>query len=58
MAVSDLRELDINDLLGQKTTKPIQSLLNKNINRKVVLVTGAGGSIGGGADNFKPKILF
>jgi FlaA1/EpsC-like NDP-sugar epimerase len=43
---SDLRELDIEDLLGRDPVAPIQELLTKNIKGKVVLVTGAGGSIG------------
>ena len=44
--VSDLRELDIDDLLGREPVAPTHSLLTKNITNKVVLVTGAGGSIG------------
>ncbi len=44
--VSDLRELDIDDLLGREPVAPNYSLLTKNITGKVVLVTGAGGSIG------------
>ena len=42
----DLRELDIEDLLGRDPVEPNDSLIRKNINDKVVLVTGAGGSIG------------
>jgi FlaA1/EpsC-like NDP-sugar epimerase len=44
--VSDLRELDIDDLLGRDPVAPDTQLLAKNIAGKVVLVTGAGGSIG------------
>jgi FlaA1/EpsC-like NDP-sugar epimerase len=44
--VSDLKELDIEDLLGREQVAPDSSLLAKNIAGKVVLVTGAGGSIG------------
>lgn len=44
--LSDVRELDIDDLLGRETVKPDEDLLNRNINNKIVLVTGAGGSIG------------
>lgn len=44
--VSDLRELDIDDLLGREPVIPSQILLRKNILGKVVMVTGAGGSIG------------
>ena len=43
---SDLRELDIEDLLGRDAVPPDPSLFEKNIRGKVVLVTGAGGSIG------------
>jgi FlaA1/EpsC-like NDP-sugar epimerase len=46
VSVSDLRELDIDDLLGREPVAPDLALLNKNIAGKVVLVTGAGGSIG------------
>ncbi len=44
--ISDLRELDIDDLLGREPVGPNHILLTKNIVGKVVLVTGAGGSIG------------
>jgi FlaA1/EpsC-like NDP-sugar epimerase len=44
--VSDLRELDIEDLLGRDPVPPSRALLAKNITGKVVMVTGAGGSIG------------
>ncbi|MDR9836127.1 polysaccharide biosynthesis protein [Herbaspirillum huttiense] len=46
VSVSDLRELDIDDLLGREPVMPNHLLLAKNITGKVVLVTGAGGSIG------------
>ena len=46
ISVSDLRELDIDDLLGREPVMPNHILLAKNIAGKVVLVTGAGGSIG------------
>jgi FlaA1/EpsC-like NDP-sugar epimerase len=44
--VSDLRELDIEDLLGRDPVPPNPLMLGKNITSKVVMVTGAGGSIG------------
>ena len=44
--VSDVLELDIDDLLGRESVIPNQILLSKNITKKIVLVTGAGGSIG------------
>ena len=46
VSIADLRELDIDDLLGRESVTPNQILLGKNIVNKVVLVTGAGGSIG------------
>ena len=44
--VSDIREVDIADLLGREAVEPIKDLLEANITNKVVMVTGAGGSIG------------
>lgn len=46
VSIADLRELDVDDLLGREPVKPNHILLAKNILNKVVLVTGAGGSIG------------
>jgi len=46
ISVSDLKTLDITDLLGREATIPQEELLIKNIKSKVVMVTGAGGSIG------------
>ena len=46
VTISDLRELDIDDLLGREAVIPNQILLAKNISGKIVMVTGAGGSIG------------
>ena len=44
--VSELKEVDISDLLGRLEVEASQELLDKNIKDKVVLITGAGGSIG------------
>lgn len=44
--VSDLREVAIDDLLGRNRVSPDRDLIRKNIVGRVVLVTGAGGSIG------------
>eukprot|EP00456_Euglypha_rotunda_P001405 TRINITY_DN1025_c0_g1_i19.p1 TRINITY_DN1025_c0_g1~~TRINITY_DN1025_c0_g1_i19.p1 ORF type:complete len:552 (+),score=44.93 TRINITY_DN1025_c0_g1_i19:966-2621(+) len=44
--VHDLLEVDIEDLLGRDPVSPVSDLLSKNIHNQVVLVTGAGGSIG------------
>ncbi len=41
-----VRELDVMDLLGRDPVAPNPVLLCKNITNKVVVVTGAGGSIG------------
>lgn len=46
LSLSDVRELDIDDLLGREPVKPNGLLLNLNTHHKTVLVTGAGGSIG------------
>ena len=46
ITVSDIKDLNIDDLLSREQVKPDIVLLNKNINSKTVLVTGAGGSIG------------
>jgi len=44
--VDDIREVGARDLLGRDPVGPDDQLLNANVNNKVVLVTGAGGSIG------------
>ena len=44
--VSDIQEVDIIDLLGRDPVPPVPELLAKNIQNKMVMVTGAGGSIG------------
>jgi len=44
--IQDLLEVDVSELLGREPVKPNINLLEKNIFKKVVLVTGAGGSIG------------
>ena len=44
--VQDIREIDIADLLGRQSVPPDPDLMRKNIEGRVVMVTGAGGSIG------------
>ena len=44
--VQDFRELDIEDLLGRDPVPPRADLLAQDIAGRVVMVTGAGGSIG------------
>ncbi len=46
VSVNDLRDLDIEDLLGRESVIPDETLLAHKIAGKTVLVTGAGGSIG------------
>ena len=46
ISMNDLKELDIDDLLGREPVNPDITLLHKNTQDKTVLVTGAGGSIG------------
>jgi FlaA1/EpsC-like NDP-sugar epimerase len=47
VSFSDIRELDIEDLLGREPVVPNELLFGRTIVGKTVLVTGAGGSIGG-----------
>lgn len=46
VAVTDLRPVDVVDLLGRDPVPPISALLTRNISDKSILVTGAGGSVG------------
>jgi len=61
VTLTDIKELDINDVLNREPVPPKQELLNKNIKDQVVLVTGAGGSIGSELCRqiikIKPKVL-
>jgi FlaA1/EpsC-like NDP-sugar epimerase len=44
--VSDLRPIDVEDLLGRDPVSPDLELLTAQVHSKVVMITGAGGSIG------------
>lgn len=44
--VQDIREVDIEDLLGRDAVAPDEDLLDRCIKGRTVMVTGAGGSIG------------
>jgi FlaA1/EpsC-like NDP-sugar epimerase len=61
ISIGDLREVNIKDLLGRDVVKPNEQLLGKNITNKIVVVTGAGGSIGSELCRqivfLKPKVL-
>lgn len=45
-SISDIREVDVADLLGRDPVPPQPSLFAHSISGRAVLVTGAGGSIG------------
>ncbi|RXZ65075.1 polysaccharide biosynthesis protein [Pelagerythrobacter rhizovicinus] len=47
VSVSDLRNVSIDDLLGRDPVRPNELLIGKTVTAKRVMVTGAGGSIGG-----------
>jgi len=59
--VSQIRDVDINDLLGRKTVQLDLDLIEVFAKNKTILVTGAGGSIGSEmcrqVCNFNPKLL-
>lgn len=44
--ISQLREIDIDDLLGRSTVPAVESLIGPMIENRSILVSGAGGSIG------------
>jgi len=45
-SVNQIRDVDLDDLLGREPVPPHPELLDRCITQKVVMVTGAGGSIG------------
>ena len=47
VTLQDFQELDVEDLLGRTPVAPDRTLLASNLANKAVLVSGAGGSIGG-----------
>ncbi len=61
MRVSQIRDVDINDLLGREAIQLDLDLIEEFLKEKVILVTGAGGSIGSEMSrqvcNFKPTLL-
>lgn len=46
VTIEDIREVGIEDLLGRDPVPPFEDLISSCVDGKVVLVTGAGGSIG------------
>jgi len=45
-SITELNDLEMDELLGRMQVDPFQELMMKNISSKTILVTGAGGSIG------------
>ena len=46
VTVRDIRELDVEDLLGRAPVKPQTEMVSSRLRDQTILVTGAGGSIG------------
>lgn len=46
VTLAAIRDLEIDDLLGRDPVAPNNSLIDKAVRNKVIMVTGAGGSIG------------
>lgn len=44
--INDIRDLEIEDLLGREPVRPDTAIVAESLYQKVVMVTGAGGSIG------------
>jgi FlaA1/EpsC-like NDP-sugar epimerase len=61
LSVSQIRNVDINDLLGRETVELDLDLIEAFLKDKTIIVTGAGGSIGSEmcrqVCNFRPKLL-
>lgn len=59
--VSQIRDVDINDLLGREAVKLDLDIIEQYLKNKIILVTGAGGSIGSEmcrqVGYFEPKLL-
>jgi FlaA1/EpsC-like NDP-sugar epimerase len=46
VVLADIKDLEVEDLLGRDAVPPDRALLARSLKRKIVLVTGAAGSIG------------
>jgi len=61
LRITDLRDVSIIDLLGRDSVSANKELLSRNITNKVVMITGAGGSIGSELSRqilaLKPQVL-
>ena len=47
VTISDVKDLDVEDLLGRDSVASDHALVSKKVTGRTVLITGAGGSIGG-----------
>lgn len=47
ISIQDIHELDVEDLLGRAPVAPDSGLISRHLTGQVVMVSGAGGSIGG-----------
>ena len=61
VSIQDVKELDVDDLLGRPQVLPNKELMSAKITDKTVLISGAGGSIGAELSRqlleFRPKAL-
>lgn len=61
LKLSQFREIEVEDLLGRSSVPPMHNLMKSDVQNKVILVTGAGGSIGSELCRqiicYKPKFL-
>ena len=57
VSVSDVRPVEVEDLLGREPIVPHELLLGRTIIDKTVLVTGAGGSIGASCAARSPAFM-
>lgn len=61
VSVNEMREVNINNLLGREEVKLDMIAISKKLTDKIILVTGAGGSIGSEICrqvlNFEPRML-
>ena len=61
VSIDDVRNVQVEDILGRETIKPIDDLLHKDVKGKNILITGAGGSIGAELSrqvlNLNPRLI-
>ena len=61
VSIDDVKNVQVEDILGRNVIRPLKELLDKDIKNKNVLITGAGGSIGSELSrqvlSLKPKTI-